>query len=87
MNATAEQIKATPGTAAWVGLMAEDCWRRRGSGENEGLQRLPEYLAVKYLCKMSSNVNEPALIVENTTKRLKEVTRTRKGNVAWVWAL
>ena len=57
MNATAEQRRATPGMAAWVGLMVADCWRRLGAGENEGLQKLPESLAVKYLCKVSSNMS------------------------------
>ena len=33
MKATAEQIRATPGMAAWVGLMMDDYWTVWGPGK------------------------------------------------------
>ncbi len=37
MNATAEQMRATPGMAAWVGLMMGDDWRGYRTTKNQDL--------------------------------------------------
>ena len=57
MNATAEQMRATPGMAAWVGLMMDDYWTVWVPRRSEELQRLPEALAMKYLCMESSRMS------------------------------
>lgn len=69
MKATAEQMRATPGMAAWVGLMMKDYWRRWRSRKYEELQRLPEALNRQVLVfGVGQNVNEPALIVKRILK-------------------
>ena len=86
MKATAEQIRATPGMAAWVGLIMKDYWRWWGSRKNERLQRLPEALDCQiFVYGVEQNVNEPALIVEGGLEDREK--RRRMQGLGFVQAL